>query len=300
MPISTISDFEYHVPKNVKEVLELLDAYGEKAKVIAGGTDLIPKMKGGALHPSHVISLKEVDELNYIKYDEKEGLDFGCMATIREIENHPVIREKYKALADGTCCIASTQIRNRGTVVGNICNAVPSADSAPALLALGAKVVIKSVKGERVVPIDDFFVHVCKTVLEPNELVTNVVIPVLPAGTGSVYYKYAVRKALDLAMVGVAAMVTMEGDICKDARIALGAVAITPKRAPVAEEIIIGQKLTDELVEEAAHCASGNECSPITDMRATRDYRSEMVRILTRDAINEASGRKKPVRVSAI
>lgn len=295
MPITTMPNFEYHVPKSIDEVLALLDTYGTAAKIIAGGTDLIPKMKGGVLAPEHIISLKDLPELRYIQYDEQSGLRFGAATTIKTLEDHPVVREKYQALFQGAHSMASTQIRNAGTVVGNICNAVPSADTAPALLILGATLKIQSAKGQRTVPIEEFFTGVCRTVLEPNELVTEVQIPALAENTGCVYYKYAIRRALDLAMVGVAAMVTVEDDVCTNARIALGAVAITPKRAMQAEAMLCGQKLTDELVDAVAVYASQNECSPITDMRATKEYRREIVRVLTRDAINQASGRKAAV-----
>jgi CO/xanthine dehydrogenase FAD-binding subunit len=290
MPISVIPNFEYHVPANLQEALELLDKYGASAKVIAGGTDLIPKMKGGACAPEHVISLKKLGELKYINYCEKSGLAIGATTIIREVEINNIVREKYNALYQGIHCIASTQIRNAATITGNICNAVPSADSAPAALVLGAKLKIQSVNGERIVPIEEFFTGVCKTVLQPNELVTELQYPNPAAGSNSIYCKYSIRNALDLAMVGVAASVTMDGDVCTDAKIGLGAVAITPKRAYQAEDAIIGQVLNDELIKKAALLASQNDCCPISDIRASCEYRNEMVRLLTRDALKKASG----------
>ena len=288
MPNVVMPKFEYHMPENVQEVLALLDKYGCDAKIIAGGTDVLPKLKGGVMAPAHIISLREVKELRFIDYDCHDGLRFGANVKLRELENNPIVKSKYKALYMGCHSIASTQIRNIATLVGNVCNAVPSADSAPALLALSAKLKIVSSKGERIVPIEKFFTGVCKTVLSPNELVTEVIVPEMGANSGSYYFKYAVRRAMDLALVGVAAKITVENGLCSDAKIALGAVAITPKRAPEAEKMLIGQHLTANLIEQAARFASENECSPISDIRASREYRREMVYVLTRDAIKNS------------
>lgn len=288
MSITTIPNFEYHVPKNTKEVLELLDKYGKEAKIIAGGTDVIPKMKGGVIAPKHLISLKEVKELDFINYDATNGLTFGAATKIRVLENNKVVREKYKALYEGAHSIASTQIRNAATIVGNICNAVPSADSAPALLTLGAKLKIQSLKSERIVPIEEFFTGVCKTVLLDNEMIIEVQISPMEKTAGSKYYKYSIRRALDLAIVGVSAKLVMDNGICKDAKIALGAVAVTPKRAYEAEKMLIGKKLTDELIDQVAIFTSEKECSPISDVRASKEYRRNIVRVLTRDAIKQS------------
>lgn len=186
--------------------------------------------------------------------------------------------------------MASTQIRNRGTVAGNICNAVPSADTAPPLLVLDASVKLVSADSERVVPIKDFFTGVCRTVVQPNELMVAIMIPKKAKNAKDKYCKYTIRKALDLAMVGVGVNLTMEADVCKDVKIALGAVAVTPKYAEKAQEMILGKKMTPDLIKEAARLAGQEDCRPITDIRATADYRREMVRILTRDILLELSG----------
>ena len=287
MSINVIRDFEYHVPATIQEAVEILSEYDD-VRIIAGGTDVIPKMKAGILQPAHLMSLKGLKELKSMKYDEKEGLTFGARCTLRELEAFEPIKEHYTAFWEGMHSIANTQIRNAGTPVGNIINAVPSADTAPSLLVLDAKLRVVSKKGERILPVNELFAGVCKTHLQPDELVVEVMIPPLAKGTGTMYFKYAVRKALDLAMIGTAAKITVEDGICKDAKIGLGAVAATPVRAFHAEELLIGQKLTDELIAEAALVASEQDCTPITDMRATKEYRREMVRVMTRDAIKQA------------
>lgn len=291
MSVSVIPNFTYLVPTNVDEALEMLDQYQDRCKIIAGGTDVIPKMKGGVWAPEYLLSLKKVQELKYVTYDEETGLHIGARMILRELEANPIIQEKYPALWEGMHSIANTQIRNSGTVVGNICNAVPSADTAPSLLALDAKIKIRSRKGERIVPIAEFFTGVCRTVVAPNELVTEIQIPAPAANSSCIYYKYSIRKALDLAMVGVAASVTVQDGVCKDVKIGLGAVAATPVRAKTAEGILLGKKLTDELINEAALAACEHDCSPITDMRATKEYRKEMVRILTRDAVKNCAAK---------
>lgn len=293
MSLKAIQEFEYHAPKTVDEALKLLAEYGETAKIMAGGTDLIPKMKGGAAKPQHLISIKGIEELHFIEYDEEKGLRFGACVPLTQLERHPAVLENYPALAEGCHLIASTQIRNAGTAVGNICNAVPSADSAPSMLALEAELRICSARQERWVPIHEFFTGVCKTILAPDELVTEVRIPAKKANEESIYFGFTLRKALDLAMVGVAANLGMENGICTKARISLGAVAITPKRAFGAESLLEGKKITPELADEAGLYASQNDCSPITDMRASAEYRREIVHVLVRDAILITAGMKE-------
>lgn len=287
MSINIIRDFEYHVPGSVQEAAEILSRYDD-VRVIAGGTDVIPKMKAGIWQPAHLMSLKGLKELKSMSYNDKEGLTFGARCTLRELEAFEPVRKHYAALWEGMRSIANTQVRNAATPVGNIVNAVPSADTAPAMLVLDARLRVVSSRGERILPVDELFVGVCRTSLAPDELVTEVMIPPLTEGTGTMYCKYSVRKALDLAMIGSAARITVRGGVCTDARIGLGAVAATPVRARNAEKILIGQKLTDELIAKAALTASEQDCMPITDIRATKEYRREMVRVITRDVIKEA------------
>lgn len=284
------TNFEYHVPRDLGEALDLLSKYGASAKLIAGGTDLIPKVKAGVMKFDHLVSMKELRGLDRISFDPEKGLTIGSMTRLREAEASGAVKKYYPALWTGAHSMANTQIRNRGTIVGNICNAVPSADMAPSLLVYRAQVMIAGKNGARAVPIEEFFTGVCRTVVAPDEIVTGLFIPAPAAGAFSVYYKYTIRKGLDLAMIGAAACVAFEKDgTVKDAAIALGAVAAVPKRAPKTEALIKGKRLTEELIAEAAKTASREDCSPISDIRATADYRREMVRVHVRDALRKAA-----------
>ncbi|OPY67038.1 MAG: Carbon monoxide dehydrogenase medium chain [Syntrophorhabdus sp. PtaU1.Bin050] len=276
--------FDYMHPKTLEEALKILNKYKEKAEVLAGGTDLVPQIKKREVKaPEYVIDLKGIRGLDKITYG-RDGLRIGALVTINTIVESPVIREHYPILAQAAASMASPQVRNRGTFVGNICNAVPSADSAPALLALGASVKIKNTRAERTVPLESFFTGPRKTVVKPDELVLEITVPKPATGLQGVYLKLSPRHSMDLAVVGVAAAGSCEKGVCKDVRIALGAVAPTPIRASKAERILKGKPVTPELIMEAAKKAA-TECSPIDDHRASKEYRCDMVHVLTKRAL---------------
>ncbi len=280
--------FEYLAPRNIEEALFMLFQYGEEAKVIAGGTDLLLKMKKREITPQYLIGLKGIQGLNYIEYTEARGLRIGPLTTIHAIETSPVVNERFPALAQAAYSMASAQIRNMGTVMGNICSAVPSADTAPPLIALGAKLRVASHKnGERSIPVEKLFAGPAETVLNPDELVLEVQVPKPAAHTGSAYFKHTLRSAMDLAIVGVAAVVTSGSRTCKDIRIALGAVAPTPIRAKKAEKVLKGKAFTSRSVGQAAQAAAA-ESRPITDIRGSIEYRRGIVEVLTRRALNQA------------
>jgi len=280
--------FEYLTPKTIDEVLSLLSQYKEKAKVIAGGTDVVPQLKRREIKaPQYIIDLKGIPGLDYIKYDEVGGLTLGALATIHAVETSPVIREKFSVLFQAAQSMASPQVRNRGTIVGNICNAVPSADTATALLTLEAKLKLVSQQGERMVNIEDFFTGPNQTVLNDEELLQEIQIPNLPPHAKGIYLKLTPRRAMDLAIVGVAVVVIPEDGLCNDIRIALGAVAPTPIRAKRAEGILRGQRFNEQLMEKAAQTAA-EESKPIDDHRASAEYRREMVKVLTKRAMEQA------------
>lgn len=283
------TSFEYLMPKNVDEALELMHQYGEDCKVIAGGTDIVPKIKAGVKPFEVLISLKNLDELRYIDFNEEKGIKIGALMTLRECEANADICKYYPALYQGMHSMANTQVRNRGTIPGNISNAIPSADTAPPLLVYGANIRAKSVNGERIIPIEEFFAGVGRNTLNADELVTEICIPLPDKKASSIYYKYAIRKALDLAMVGVASCITVdENKVVQSGKIALGAVAVVPKRAENTEKLIMGKQLTEELIEEAALTASRDDCAPISDIRATAEYRRKMVYVHVRDALRKA------------
>ena len=282
-----LPQFEYLVPKTIGEACNLLLELGTSAKAMAGATDLIPPMKDKVISPEYLIDLKHIPGLDYLEYDEKEGLKIGALTTLRTIETSPLVKEKNPAVAHAAKVVASTQIRAKGTMAGNICNASPSCDTAPILLAQGAKILVQGPNKDRVIPVEEFFVGVKKTSLEPGELVTGIVIPPLADCEGAAYIKHAVRKAMDLAIIGVAVKLRVENGYCTDARIALGAVATTPIRAPRAEEVLIGSRLTDDVIIKASEEAM-NSCNPISDIRASAEYRKDMIRVFTKRAVKQA------------
>ncbi len=294
MFIRRLPTFEYHSPASVEEALTLLKTYGNKARVIAGGTDLLLAMKKRAVTPGHLVNVKNLKALKGISYSDKKGLKIGALVTCAELEESPLIREKAPALWDAASVMASPQVKTLATIGGNICSAVPSADTAPPLIAMGAEAVLTGPKGERTMPVEKLFKGPAESKVARNELLTYIQIPKQPQNSAAAYLKLMRRAALDLALVGVAAYVCLDADrkTCKDIRIALGAVAPTPIRASMAEQLLAGKELTESLAAEAAKVA-GTICSPITDVRASLGYRCDMVEVLTRRAVMEALGRIK-------
>jgi len=281
--------FDYLKPRSLEEVLNLLG--GERNghyRVYAGGTDVIPKLKARMMKaPDVLVDLKGIPDMDYIRYDVGSGLRIGALATIFSVANAPVVKEKYPILAMAVGSIASIQVQNRGTITGNICNAAPSADSAPALLCVGARLLCVGKKGERWINIEEFFKGPSETILNPDELLKEIHIPPLPENSHGVYLKLSPRSKMDLAVVGVAAVVVAENGFIKDIRIGLGAVAPTPMRARKAEDILGGETANDETIKKAARTAS-DESKPIDDHRASAEYRKMMVEVLVERDIREA------------
>ncbi|MDD4169397.1 MAG: xanthine dehydrogenase family protein subunit M [Desulfotomaculaceae bacterium] len=281
-----LPDFEYYVPESVTEAYGLLAQFGDRAKVIAGGTDVLTKMKQNILAPEVLVSLKNLNQLAGISYEKGKGIIIGSRVTHNELVNSAVLQEKYLSICEAAHHMANNQIRNRGTVGGNIVNAVPSADLPPILIALGAVVKLVGTGGERTVSLEEFIIGPGKTELKQDEVLTEIVIPDQPL-TGSTYMKFGLRQSGALAVVGVAAAVVMDGDICEEARIVLGAVAPVPMRAKKAEELLKGKSVTDELLEETGVCAAG-ESKPIADIRGSVEYRRDLVRVFTKRALSKA------------
>jgi CO/xanthine dehydrogenase FAD-binding subunit len=288
MFIKRLPRFEYHAPVSLPEALELLSQWGEKAKVFAGGTDLLVSMKKREVTPEHLINLKGISELKGIS-DEKEGLKIGPLVTLDEIERSKVIKEKYSILWEAVSVMASPQVRTLGTIGGNLSSAVPSADTAPPLIALGASVSLKGIHGERRVRVEDFFKGPGESVLKPDEILIQILIPKPSQRSSGTYLKMMRRNALDLALVGVAVLLRLDlnKEVCKEARIVLGAVAPTPIRALKAEEILIGKEVSEALAKEAGRMAS-EEARPISDVRASMEYRQTIISILTKRALMKA------------
>lgn len=295
--------FEYHSPNSLAEAVALLDSFGDRARIIAGGTDLLTALKERWETPDHVIDLRCIPGLDEITYDPGAGLTIGARVTVRAVETSPLVRRYYPALAYAASTLASVQIRNLATLAGNICRASPSADMPPVLLALAASVTAYGpgqrparAEGERTIPLDEFFTGPGRTVLARNEVLTAIhLLPVdaFPAGAspnrhfGAAYIKHSPRRAMDLAMVGVGVAVTVEQGWITHVRIALGAVAPTPRRALSAEAMLLGRPVSSELLEAASQAAA-SECTPISDVRGTASHRRAMVAVLTRRAVEQA------------
>ncbi len=279
--------FEYLSPSTLDEACNMLEKYGEKAKLKAGGTDLLIRMSNKVLTPEYIIGIKNIKGLDYIEFDDKNGLKIGALATLAQVASHPTIIEKYPAVAYAASVTATNQVRNMGTVVGNLCNAAPSADNAPALLALKAKAVLYGPKGERTVPLCEFFKGPGMTSMNSNEIFKEVVVPVPEKNSATVYKKISPRSKVDIAIFNVGVSVVVENNVFKDANIFLGAVAPIPLRAEKTEIFLKGKEANEENIYEAGKIAS-SEASPITDVRSTKEYRKIAVEILTRRTIAEA------------
>ncbi|TET10330.1 MAG: xanthine dehydrogenase family protein subunit M, partial [Candidatus Atribacteria bacterium] len=267
-----------------KETISILSQYGGKAQILNGGTDLIVGIRDKIIQPEYVVDIKAIPQLNKITYSEQDGLHIGATVTLNEISDSKVVQRNYPILAEACKTVGSYQVRNRATLVGNICNASPAADTAPPLLVLEAKVNIIGPTGEKIVPINEFFTGVKKNILKKGEIVTSVIVPSLRDEWTGVYLKQGRRKDVDLATVGVA-VVCIRDEI----RIALGAVAPTPIRAFKTEELLKGKTIDESLLEKAGKSAL-TEVSPISDVRSSQEYREEIIKVLVKRAILQAKG----------
>lgn len=281
-----LPDFEYYAPTSTAEVCQLLEQFGFRAQMLAGGTDLMTKIKTGVCSPEVLISLKNLEELKKIEYKPGQGIVIGARATHNDLVNSEVLHEKFLSISEAAHQMAHNQVRNIGTIGGNLINAVPSADLPPILVALNGSAKMLGLDGERIIPLEELFTGVCTTCCLQTEILTEVIIPEQKM-TGSTYIKFGLRRSGALAVVGVAVAVEVEGNIIKDARIVLGAVAITPVRAKKAEEFLKGKTVSSELLAEAGIIAS-QECAPISDIRASAEYRRDLVRVFTKRALRKA------------
>ncbi len=278
--------FEYIEPTTIQEAISSLVKYDNKAKVIAGGTDLLVQMRQKTIRPEYVVDITNIPGLDYINYDEKRGLRIGALTTIRSLEKSAELRMQYPVISLAASKLGSVAIRNLGTLGGNLCNAAPSAEMAPALIGLSANAKIAGPSGERIVPLENFFTGPGTTLLKEGEILVEIQVPIPAPNTKSIYLKHAIRGSIDLAIAGVAVLATFEPQnrVCEDIRIVLGAVAPTPMRARNTEEVIKGKRMDENLIEKSAEVAS-SEAKPITDVRASAWYRTEMVKVLTRQAV---------------
>lgn len=289
--------FNYLKAGTIEEATTLLKSHGSKARVIAGGTDLMVQVRQKVVRPDFVIDIEAIPGLDSLHFDEGVGLTIGAATPVRTLETSPEVRLNYPMLSQAAGQLASVAIRNVGTVGGNLCNASPSADTAPALLALSAEARIAGPSGTRQVPLEEFFVGPGKTVLEEGELLVELWVPPVHPRARGVYFKHSIRGSIDLAIIGVAVLAVYDpqGTIFEDVNIALGAVAPTPMRAKRAEVLLKGQEVSDALIQTAAEIAA-KESKPITDIRGTAAYRREMVQVFTRRALRETTDQFKNQR----
>jgi CO/xanthine dehydrogenase FAD-binding subunit len=274
-----MQSFDYQRVYSLQDALDAASASKGISLFMAGGTDLLVQIKEGKIRPQCVIDVKGIREMDGLA-TSGDGFSIGALTHIRTLETSPSVLEKVPLLAQAAAKLGSIQVRHRATVGGNLCNASPSAETAPALLALDAQAVISGKTGTRVVELTDFFLGPGATVLGDAEMLTHLKIPLTRNRHGSVYYKLSTRKAMDLAFVGVAVLLELgRGDRISKARIALGAVSPTPIRVPSAEKLLEGRVLDLEAARESAELAA-QSCKPISDLRASAEYRREMVREL--------------------
>ncbi len=280
-----MSNFDYVKPATLKEAISLYKQYGDKARLLQGGTDLVVLMDAGAIVPDILIDLKGIEELKRFESD-KDFLHIGAGITLNEIIDSDVVKKDFPILWESARTIASTGVRNRATLVGNVCSAVPSADSAPALLVNNAVVVILNSEGEREVPITEFFIGPRRTVLKVGEIVKELKIPVIKQKFGGSYIKLGRYDGEDLAQAGVATLALED----KTYRVAFCAVGPKPIRALEAEELLKGKEITDELLEEVAPVAL-KIISPISDIRASKEYRIYISGVLFKRSLKASVSR---------
>jgi carbon-monoxide dehydrogenase medium subunit len=278
------------LPTSVEECLRTLAERGPDARVVAGGTDLLVQLKNGMLRTGCVVDLSGVSQLRQLARANGSGLRIGAAVTARTLERDPGVKAAYPAIAESGALVGSVQVRNLATLGGNLCNAAPSADMAPPLLALDAEAVIAGPKGTRRVPFASFFLGVRRTVLQPGELLVEIAVPDPGPHSGGHYRRHTPRRELDIAVVGVASQLTLSKGVCAKARIALAAVAPTPVRATAAERLLEGHPVTPELIERAAGAAV-EAAHPISDQRGSADFRRHLVQVLTRRTLTTALAR---------
>ncbi len=323
--------FEYVKPTTVAEAVRELGRSWVDAKILAGGIDLLGELKEGIIAPQRIVNIKGISGLRYIRFSEKEGLRLGALATLEEIETHQVIRQRYTALAEAAHSVGTPQIRNVGTIGGNLCQRprcwyyrdehtrclkkggpmcfayngenkyhailgggpcyiVHPSDCAPALIAFRASVTIVSPRGQRTVPLEEFFVLPSRrldheTILEPDEIVTEIQVPTPPLNTRSTYLKFKERDSHDFAIVGAAVVIRLKGKVCEDVRIVLSGVAPIPWRSPEAEAVLKGKAITPELAEQAGKAAVA-KAQPL----AQNAYKVPLTQAIVKQAILRAAG----------
>lgn len=281
-----LPEFELLAPKSLDEAIDLASQYGDNAAVLAGGTDVMIMLQKGAIKSEYIIALGDIAGLDYITYSKSDGLRIGALATAWQVIQDSKIKKNYTALWQAASTLGSPQIRNAATIVGNVLRASPSGDCSCALLALGASVVLRSTDGERVVPLDEFFVDYGKINRQSNEIAVEVRVPPADESTSSAFMRMT-RMNFDLSKVNAAVCLDMKGKKCASARIVMGAVAPTTMRIKKAEDLLAGATVNDTLLEEIAAVVP-RQVKPIDDVRSTAEYRRSVSGILVKRALQAA------------
>ena len=288
-----MKDFEYFRAKTVEEACSLISRQGEGGKILAGGQSLITLLRQKLISPSYLVDIKGIPDMDTIRFDDKKGLSMGGLTTHRAIERSPVIRKEYPVLSEMEMSVASVQTRNWGTIGGNLCCADPIGDAAPALIALNARIKLLSLRGERTIPLQGFFTDYFTTILEPDELLTEIQLPPPADHAGAVYMKFSTIEA-GIKVVSVSALITLDSGkrTCTDARIVMSAVAPVPFNAERAGKHLLGKRFNEPLIEEAARLAS-EETDPTSDVHASAEYRKEIAKVMVRRAVKAAFEKAK-------
>jgi len=281
--------FELLEPHSLEETTALLARHGDEAKIVAGGTAVVIMLKNRLIAPGYIVSLGNLEGLRYVQSDADGSLRIGAMTTLREVERSPLVQRSCPTLARTCRQVANVRVRHAATVGGNLSEADYASDPPCVLVAARARVRVRSARGEREIPLDAFFRGFYETALEPDEILTELIVPAQPPSTGSTYIKYVTRSSEDRPCVGVAAFVDVDANgVCRDLRVAVGAVADTPQEVEAAEKLAMGQRLTDDLIGEIADQYAA-AIEPISDIRGSAWYRTQMIRVFVRDAIVEAA-----------
>lgn len=284
----TLPQFHYHEPDSLADACRMLSKFGENGALLAGGTDLLVKMKNRELRPDHIICLAELEEITAISHTGAQCV-IGAGCKVAHLAESVFVRTAFPALSSGAEQLGSPTVRNMGTIGGNIMTASPAADLPPALMAYGASVRLKSQAQDRILPLEHFFTGPGATCIKKGEILADIRIAMPPAYSGTGFFKLGNRKALQISIINGACYLALDGGTgtIKTARIVLGAVAPTPVRAHTAEALLLGQTPSAGLFETAGHAAA-RDCKPINDLRGSAAYRKDMVAVLTKRTLESA------------
>ncbi len=282
-----MKDIRYIRAASVTEMTDSLKKYGDKAKIIAGGQSLVPLLKQRLVSPGCLIDISQVNDLKFIK-KTKKTIKIGALTTHRDIERDPLIQEHMPILAEMEKQLASVQIRNLGTLGGNLCHADPAGDPAPPLIVMGAKLKLMSAKGSRTVPVEHFFMDFFETSIQPDEILAEIQVPLLPVSSNAIYIKHSTR-GVDTTIIGVAAFVSKDrhSNICKEIRLCVGGVGSIPIRAKKAETVIRGKAVSKKIIAEAGNMAR-EEMHPVSDLQGSAGYKKELIAVFIQRAIKAA------------